>query len=153
MEMARQFVGDNNGRLLASAAYLRKRGWKSADVISRAKRQLLEAGFIFETVKGRRPNKASWYAVTWQSLDKLPGYDIGVTLTFERAAYRFGPNGKGLSPSRGLVPTLIAPPPGIASRLPIPSRGAMEGRSEHSSAPSGGHHLEMPSPEATETQH
>ena len=35
-ELARQFVRDNNGRLLASAAYLAKRGWKSADVITRA---------------------------------------------------------------------------------------------------------------------
>ena len=58
-ELARQFVRDNNGRLLASAAYLAKRGWKSADVITRAKRDLIEAGFVHETVKGHRPNKAS----------------------------------------------------------------------------------------------
>jgi hypothetical protein len=44
LELARQFVRDNNGRLLASRAYLAKRGWKSADVIDRAKRELLEAG-------------------------------------------------------------------------------------------------------------
>lgn len=53
-ELARQFVRDNNGRLLASAAYLSKRGWKSADVITRAKRELIDAGFIHETVKGHR---------------------------------------------------------------------------------------------------
>ena len=53
-ELARQFVRDNNGRLLASAAYLAKRGWKSADVITRAKRDLIEAGFIHETVRGQR---------------------------------------------------------------------------------------------------
>ena len=62
LELARQFVRDNNGRLLASAAYLSKRGWKSADVITRAKRDLMQAGFIHETVKGHRPNRASWYA-------------------------------------------------------------------------------------------
>ena len=39
LEIARQFVRDNNGRLLASAAYLSKRGWKSSDVIARAKRE------------------------------------------------------------------------------------------------------------------
>lgn len=48
LEFARQFVRDNNGRLLASYAYLSKRGWTSADVITRAKRALLEAGFIHE---------------------------------------------------------------------------------------------------------
>ncbi len=88
LEFARQFVRDNNGRLLASGAYLEKRGWKSADVITRAKRELLNAGFIFETVKGHRPNKASWYAVTWRALDKLPGYDTGAALCFERSAYQ-----------------------------------------------------------------
>lgn len=87
MEFARQFVRDNNGRLLASAAYLASRGWTSNDVITRAKRELLEAGFIFETAKGQRPNKAGWYAVTWRTLDKIDGYDAGVTVAFERGAY------------------------------------------------------------------
>ena len=57
LELARQFVRDNNGKLLLSAAYLAKRGWKSADVITRAKRELLAAGFIFETVKGPSPSR------------------------------------------------------------------------------------------------
>lgn len=87
MEVARQFVRDNNGRMLLSIAYLSKRGWKSSDVITRAKRELLAAGFIFETVMGHRPNKASWYAVTWRTLDKLQGYDEGATASFIRGAY------------------------------------------------------------------
>ena len=80
IEFARQYVRDNNGRLLASGKYLSKRGWRSADVIQRAKKELIDAGFIYETVKGHRPNKASWYAITWQDLDKHHGYDAG---TFE----------------------------------------------------------------------
>ncbi|MGE8318347.1 MAG: hypothetical protein ACN6O3_06330 [Comamonas sp.] len=59
LEFARQFVRDNNGKLLCSMAYLSTRGWKSNDVITRAKAELLAAGFIHETVKGARPNKAS----------------------------------------------------------------------------------------------
>jgi hypothetical protein len=46
-------------------------------VITRAKRELKEAGFINEMVKGHRPNKASWYAITLQTLDRLQGYDHG----------------------------------------------------------------------------
>ena len=42
LEVARQFVKDNNGRLLISRAYMAKRGWKSSDTITNAKRQLLE---------------------------------------------------------------------------------------------------------------
>jgi hypothetical protein len=90
--MARQFTGSNNGRLLASAAYLRKRGWTSSDTISRAKADLMRAGFIFETVKGQRPNKASWYAITWQTLDRHPGFDPGAVELFRRGAYQSVPH-------------------------------------------------------------
>ena len=111
LELARQFVRDNNGKLLLSAAYLAKRGWKSADVITRAKRELLAAGFIFETVKGQRPNRASWYAVTWRTLDKLPGYDIGAAQCFERGAYQRNRPLKNASliPSHGVESPSIAP--------------------------------------------
>ena len=73
LEVARQFVRDNNGRLLLSRAYMTTRGWKSMDMLNKCKVELLEACFIFQTVQGHRPNKASWYAVTWRALDKLPG--------------------------------------------------------------------------------
>lgn len=91
LELARQYVRDNNGKLLASFSYLSKRGWNSADVISRAKKELLDAGFIHETVKGHRPNKASWYALTWYTLDRHKGYDLGAVETFRRGAYRAPP--------------------------------------------------------------
>ena len=88
LEVARQYVRDNNGRLLLSRAYMETRGWKSVDMLTKAKKELLEAGFIFQTVQGHRPNKASWYAVTWQTLDRHPGFDFGAIETFERSAYR-----------------------------------------------------------------
>ena len=93
MELARQYTKSskgvfNNGRLLASRAYLAARGWKSADVIHRATAELVAAGFVHQTVQGHRPNKASWFAITWYSIDRLPGYDQGTLETFERGAYR-----------------------------------------------------------------
>lgn len=88
LEFARQLGKDNNGRLLASRSYLLGRGWKSADVIQRAKTELLAAEFIFETVKGQRPNRASWYAVTWRVLDRNEEYDAGTFEGFRRGAYR-----------------------------------------------------------------
>lgn len=87
IEMARQYHGDDNGRLIATLAYLKPRGWTSYDTIQRAKQELLDAGLIYETVKGRRPNRASWYALTWQTLDKLDGYDAGAAAGFVRSAY------------------------------------------------------------------
>jgi len=88
VEFARQLVRDNNGKLLCSMAYLSRRGWNSNAVITRAKKDLMDAGFIFETCMGHRPNKASWYAVTWRSLDQHPGYDLGAAEAFQRGAYR-----------------------------------------------------------------
>ena len=145
-ELARQFVRDNNGRMLLSGAYLAKRGWKSADVITRAKRELLAAGFIFETVKGHRPNRASWYAVTWRTLDKLPGYDTGAALTFERGAYQNSARSKkSLTPSHGVESPAIAPPHGVERMLSTPPHGAIKATLGHFSTPSHGNHLEMPS--------
>lgn len=88
LEVARQYHSDDNGRMLLSSRYLAPRGWRSPEVITRAKRELLDAGLIYETVKGYRPNKASWYAVTWQSLDWNAAYDAGAMEGFVRGAYR-----------------------------------------------------------------
>lgn len=99
LEIARQLRGDNNGGLLCSRAYLATRGWKSNDTATKAKRELLAAGFLHETVIGRRPNRASWYAVTWQNLDKLDGFDPGAAETFRRSAYK-GPEPLPVKPSR-----------------------------------------------------
>ena len=142
VEIARQFVRDNNGRLLASRAYLAKRGWHSPDVISRAKRDLLEAGFIHETVKGHRPNKASWYAVTWRTLDRLPGYDEGAMQTFIRGAYQ---NAKP-RPSPVLGRVSIGPFPVLETPAPRPSPVPISTVSGTPPRPSAVHHLEMPSP-------
>jgi hypothetical protein len=147
LELARQFVRDNNGKLLASRAHLKSRGWKSADVIDRAKRELLEAGFIHETVKGHRPNKASWYAITWQSLDRHHGYDHGVVEGFERGAYRKTAPVKNasLSPSNGTERCRIGPSGGTGKPRSVPGGGPIEGDFQGSPVPSAGHHLEKPS--------
>lgn len=141
LELARQFVRDNNGWLVASAAHLAKRGWNSADVITRAKRELIAAGFIFETVKGRRPNVASRYAVTWHTLDRRPGYDEGAVQSFVRSAYR----NASPRPSHGAKARSIAPLHGAAKPPSAPSCGAIGAPIEHLSTPSHGNHLEMPS--------
>jgi len=149
IEFARQYVRDNNGRLLASGKYLSKRGWRSADVIQRAKKELIDAGFIYETVKGHRPNKASWYAITWQDLDKHNGYDAG---TFE--GWRDARSGyekfrtlkiKRLIPSSGVSGSEIAPSSVVKNPLPTLSDGTINATFMSSPIPSNGNHLELPS--------
>lgn len=111
LEVARQCKGDDNGRSLLSSAYMAPRGWKSADVIQRAKAQLIERGFIFETVKGHRPNKASWYAITWHKLGKLKGFDPGVERAFEQGAYKRDVPLLDMKKLRGYQSKYRKPPP------------------------------------------
>lgn len=151
MEVARQFVRDNNGRLLCSMAYLGPRGWRSNDVITRAARELVAAGFIYQTVQGHRPNKASWYAITWQSLDRHPGYDAGAIEGFQRSAYRSSqqstvlPKISPLKPPAGAKVSPIAPANGVEKASPTPCGGAIGAGLAIPSTPPDGDHLEMPS--------
>lgn len=149
-EFARQFTRDNNGRLLASRTYLSKRGWASSDVITRAKAELITAGFLHETVKGHRPHKASWYAVTWRTLDRIPGYDVGAAETFERGAYR---KNAPLRPSGGTEGASIAPPHGTERKRTVPPHGAIRPTFAPSPVPSPGNHLETPSTGSCEPAH
>lgn len=146
-EVARQFVRDNNGRMLLSRAFMAKRGWKSADTITNAKRELLTAGFIHETVIGHRPNKASWYAVTWRSLDKIPGYDPGAAETFKRGAYQQNVplQNASLVPPAGTESALIVPPAGTGKPPTVPPAGTIKAVLPRLSVPPAGHHLDMPS--------
>lgn len=146
-EVARQFVRDNNGRMLLSRAYMSTRGWRSNDMLNKCKAELIEGGFIFQTVMGHRPNKASWYAVTWRTLDKLPGYDAGTDQLFKRGAYQQNMplKIKVLTPPHGTGSTPIAPPHGTETLPTVPPHGAMKALLGVLSVPPHGHHLEMPS--------
>lgn len=118
-----------NGRLLANSKTLSKRGWKSSDTIARAKKELINAGFLYETVKGHRPNKASWYALTWYALPMRPSYDAGALAGFIKSDYLRNASLKidALIPSKGVEPSLIVPSKGAEMSSAVPSRGAVMG--------------------------
>lgn len=159
LEVARQCTGDDNGRMLLSRVYLATRGWRSAGVIQKAKEELLAAELIFQTVQGQRPNKASWYAVTWRRLDKLPGFDPGAAEAFRQGAYQgVGPKAKRpppacaaprknavLIPSHGTESPPIAPSHGTEKALSVPPHGAIRAENDPISVPPHGHPLEKPS--------
>lgn len=168
IEVARQYVRNNNGRMLLSMRYLTTRGWHSKDVIERARRELLDAKLIYQTVQGHRPNKASWYALTWYTLDKLPGYDAGAVEGFRRGMYAsFQPStpaptrealfekwrGHGktaapkitmLSPANGVERAAITPAGGVESLSTTPANGAIRALLPPLSTPANGHHLDKP---------
>ena len=167
IEVVMQSRGDNNGRYLLSMKYLNARGWNSADVVTKAKRELIESKLIYQTVQGHRPNKASWYAVTWECLDKLNGFDEGAEAGFRRGAYnttplpkpkatreelfkKWEPAGKKQNQNHFVIPpggierAPIVPSGGIETRSPIPSGGTMEALLTPLPIPSGGNHLDIP---------
>ena len=147
LEVGRQLGKDNNGRLLLSKAYLLPRGWKSSDMISKGKKELLECGFIYETVMGHRPNKASWYAVTWQAIDILSGYDEGTLKGFVRSAYSKNVALKKniLIPYSGVSKCVTVPCNGLKTAKAVPSDGAINPQFSYLSSPHNGHHLDIPS--------
>ena len=152
-DIARQYVGTNNGALLASAKYLKKYGWTSNDKITRAKRELLEAGFIYETFMGHRPNKASWFALTWRPLDRIDGYDAGAIDGFKRWAFLANPAAPNASlrPAGGVRKTATTPSAGVGEPLATPSGGAVSGIFMGAATPRAGDHLEKPSVRAVLT--
>ena len=79
-DVAMQYNTHNNGALLASWRHMsEKRGWTSAEQLNKAKVELVDHDLVVETVKGHRPNKASWYGLTWLALDSINGLEISST--------------------------------------------------------------------------
>lgn len=86
LDVFMQYKGDNNGRLVACMSVLAERGWTSNDTLTRARRELENAGFLWQTRLGMRPNRAAWYAVTWMALDWHAQMDMSER-AFPRGAY------------------------------------------------------------------
>ena len=89
LDVAAQYRGDNNGDLALAWKLMQPRGWRSEATLHKAKRELLDAGFFYETRKGRRPNVCSLFALTWPMLDKNDKFDPGAAAGFIRGEFRF----------------------------------------------------------------
>jgi hypothetical protein len=76
IDIARQYTGSNNGRLVACAKAMRPRGWNSNGTVSRALKELQASGLLIQTRLGMKPNRAAWFALGWQALDETSGLDI-----------------------------------------------------------------------------
>lgn len=76
LDLMRQHSGNNNGHLHLSYSWLEGRGWKSRDVIHRAKAVLIERHILIQTRQGGLNIGASRYAVTWLAISNFVGLDI-----------------------------------------------------------------------------
>lgn len=128
-DLIRQHSGNNNGHLHLSFSWLAGRGWKSRDVIQRARAELMERGLLIQTRQGGLNIGASRYALTWLQISNYVGLEI------ERKDYHPGawgfmdalpiahkngsaspPAGKG-NPGSRYSPL---PPAGTGEGLPVP---------------------------------
>jgi hypothetical protein len=121
LDIARQYTGHNNGKLVACAKYLKPKGWSSNATITKALRELVAVNLLIETRKGARPNKAAWFALGWLQLDVAEGLDI------DPKAYRTGRyQNASLTPASGVARLPIAPTHGVRAAFTTPASGAMQ---------------------------
>lgn len=79
LDMGACFNGFNNGDLAATYAMMKARGWKSKDTLSRALKELLDAGMIELTRQGGL-HGPSLYAFTWLPIEYCKGkLDVAAT--------------------------------------------------------------------------
>jgi hypothetical protein len=79
LDLASNYVGNNNGDLSCAWKQMKARGWKSHDQVFKAQTELLEKGFLMKTRQGGR-NKCNLYALTLWSIDECKGkLDVSAT--------------------------------------------------------------------------
>lgn len=80
-DLLAQYNGGNNGDLTAAWTLMKPRGWRSKETLSRAIKELIEAGWVELTRQGGR-HKAGLYAVTFYAIDECKGkLDVQATRT------------------------------------------------------------------------
>jgi hypothetical protein len=143
-----QYNGRNNGSLVVCDKALKPLGWNSRDGLTKSKKELVDLGLLVETRAGAKPNKASWYAVSWRQLDVKEGLDIDprkyVTLAARQIEVR--------PPHDGLETKKIRPPHGLETQSTRPPHGRMQPESGSSSRPPHGQYLCIAIPEGSEVE-
>ena len=79
------YVGNNNGHLVASHSQMKPHGFSSKDSLARAIRELIASGHVIRT-REHHLRSPALYAITWLPIDRAPTgrrYDGGITATDE----------------------------------------------------------------------
>ncbi len=72
VDLGSQYRGFNNGDLCAAWALMKDMGWKSRSSLYKAKKELIDVGFIIVTRQGGR-NMATLFAITWKEINECKG--------------------------------------------------------------------------------
>lgn len=109
VDIGSQYNGKNNGDLCAAWKIMHPKGWKSEATLSKAKKELLAAGFIALTRAGRLPNLCGLYGITWQPLNPSPKLDVGPN-GFPVGAWAELPPAKSRKNAMTTTETVVASP-------------------------------------------
>lgn len=148
-DIAAQYNGRNNGRLVACSKYLKPLGWNSNDTVNRGLTQLENGGFLFMTRQGMGPpmSQPSWYALGWLGLDATDDLDINPKV-YRRSVFTpllLPRLRKVITPTIGSKIGYIAPIAGLDNTSAVPIVGTVRAEREQASTPIAGDLIYLPS--------
>lgn len=139
-ELIRQHTGRNNGHFQLAWGWLKRRGWTSADVVQRAKVELITRQLAIKTRLGGLNAGPDLWAVTWLPISDYAGLTEVSNMTYHPGAWHFL-NPPVPIPKRDEHSVLrngADPSNGLADPLTAPSNGTKTVLSEAVTAPSNG---------------
>jgi len=87
LDMLQQYRGINNGDISAAFSNMKAFGWKSEATLFAARRELEEAGLVFVTRMGARPNRPTLFGFTFYELDEMSKLEV-TRKSFPRGQWR-----------------------------------------------------------------
>lgn len=150
LELIRQHNGRNNGHFQLAAAYLRRRGWRSNDMIQQAKAELIARQLVIKTRLGGLSAGPDRWAVTWLPISDYSGLTEVSASNYHPGAWHFLspptplPTDKAISEKRDAHTAErngLAPPGGTGSIAIAPPGGTVTVLNDPLTAPPGGNNV------------
>ena len=127
VDLARQYTGTNNGRIVACNKYLKPLGWNSHATVTKSLRELQDSGLLVQTRLGMRPNRAAWFALAWYQLDASQGIEMTNKEYLDvKSDWKRKNIVAPLIPKTGIGTPRIAPINGLSSMQLAPLNGVMQ---------------------------
>jgi len=140
LELIRQHTGRNNGHFHLAWGWLHRRGWNSADVIQRAKAELITRQLAIKTRLGGLNAGPDLWAVTWLQITNYVGLTEVSPSTYHPGAWHFL-NPPVPIPKRDehtLIRSGSDPSGGVVTSFAVPANGSKTAPFEVATTPANG---------------
>ena len=148
LELVRQHTGGNNGHFQLATGWLRRRGWKSSDMVQRAKVEVITRQLAIKTHLGGLNSGPDLWAVTWLPISDYAGLTEVSAKTYHPGAWHFlnPPVPVPKRDERTAGRNGAVPPAGTGDPLTVPPAGAKTALSEAFTVPPAGNNEVTSSP-------